>query len=376
MASPPQIDFSILGDLGQTYQKAKQQAVRDQVLGQLGQGSGPLDYGQAAKALFGAGDVEGGMSLARLGQQQYLTSPEYITKAKTAEAQVAEQFAPKTTNLKLPGGDEVTVQKGTKGYEIPQVQGMPTQTAEPVPPGVDPKEYRKRLADAHVTNQEDAVKSAKAAADFQPIVDQAVAAYERAIGQSAIGPYAGSAPTRMLNKYVVGGEAEKARQDYEIARAALQARITAAQNKGEGAVSNFERQMYAAQFPELTAMEPEKQLEYLKQIQAQTKQTAAAGQIPSLGQAPQVGAVMQRPSVGGPAPQPPQAAPPRAGNFNWQTRENVQAARTDQAATIAQAKAAIANGMPPQEAAMRLQKVGINPAALNAVASPSAGAIY
>lgn len=193
--------------------------------------------------------------------------------------------------------------------------GGPPSVRDPsIPAGADIKTVREKRGAAAVANEEDAVKSAKAAADFQPIVDQAVAAYERAIGQNAIGPYAGSAPMRLFNKYGAGGEAEKARQDYDIAKAALQARITAAQNKGEGQVSNFERQMYAAQFPDLTALDPENQLKYLKQIQEQTRQTVGAGKIPSIGQAPQVGAVLNRPTVSGasPAASSPPAAPQAA----------------------------------------------------------------
>lgn len=197
-----------------------------------------------------------------------------------------------------------------------------------IPPGADVKTVREKRGAAAVANEEDAVKSAKAAADFQPIVDQAVSAYERAIKAGAIGPLAASSVMRANEKYnplasyIVDPEREKARQDYDIAKAALQARITAAQNKGEGQVSNFERQMYAAQFPDLQSLEPQKQLEYLKQIQAQTKQTVGAGRIPGIGQAPQVGAVLSRPTIGGldvaPAagtpPATPQAAPMRVQN--------------------------------------------------------------
>jgi hypothetical protein len=360
MADFPTVDFSPIGDLANVYNAARQKATREQVLSRLGQGDGPLDYGSAAKQLLAAGDTEGGLSLARLAQQQYLTSPDYITQSETAKAKVAEQFAPKTTDITLPGGDKVTVQKGPTGYTVPTVQGMPAPTpGTEVPAGVDPKEYRKRLADAHVTNQEDSVKSAKAAADFQPIVDQAVAAYERAIASGAVGPITASPAGRAIGKYVTGSEAEKARQDYDLARSALQARITAAQNKGEGAVSNFERQMYAAQFPDLTSIEPDKQLQYLKQIQAQTRQTQQAGQIPALGQAPQVGAVMNRPSIpnGNQTPANPNA---------WRTKETITAARANPQGALAEAKAAIDAGADPAVVIQRLRQVGIDPSPLTA----------
>lgn len=126
MAQP---DFTGIGDLFGIYQQSRQKAARDQVLGQLGQGSGPLDYSGAARSLLAAGDTEGGLSLAKLAQQQYLTSPDYITQSETAKAKVAEQFAPKTVDVKRPGpfGDTVTetMERGVGGIRPLQVQGQP-----------------------------------------------------------------------------------------------------------------------------------------------------------------------------------------------------------------------------------------------------------
>lgn len=193
----------------------------------------------------------------------------------------------------------------------PGGQGGPPQPNPAIPAGADVKTYREKIGAAAAANEEDAVKSAKAAADMQPHIDKMTAAYERAIELNAIGPYAGSTPARMLNKYVVGGEGEKARQDYELAKAAVQARITAAQNKGEGAVSNYERGLYAAQFPDLQMLDPHSGLATLKQIQQQTGQTIGAGKIPSMGQAPAVAPVLNRPAVGAPSsPAGPAIAPP------------------------------------------------------------------
>lgn len=66
----PILSFSELGDLGKDYKTAQLQANRERTLAQLGQGGGPIDYGAAAKSLMAGGDFEGGLSLARLGQQQ------------------------------------------------------------------------------------------------------------------------------------------------------------------------------------------------------------------------------------------------------------------------------------------------------------------
>lgn len=180
-----------------------------------------------------------------------------------------------------------------------------------IPPGSDVKTVREARGKAAVANEEDAVKSAKAAADFAPAIDQAVAAYERAHAAGATGPVIASPAGRAIGKYVTGSDAEKARQDYDLAIASVKARVTAAQNKGEGQVSNFERQMYGAQFPDLQALDPQSQLQVLRQLQAQTHQTVAAGKIPALGQTPSVTPVLNRPSIPGGLPQ--QGAPPAQG---------------------------------------------------------------
>ena len=63
----PLIDFSPLGDLGKTYNQARLQAGREQSLAALQQGASVDDV---AKSLLASGDIEGGMSLARLGEAQ------------------------------------------------------------------------------------------------------------------------------------------------------------------------------------------------------------------------------------------------------------------------------------------------------------------
>jgi hypothetical protein len=61
-----------------------------------------------------------------------------------------------------------------------------------------------------------------------------------------------------------------------------------------------------------------------------------------------------------PNPAPKRGAPqPQPQQFNWKTRETIMGARQNAEATIAQAKEAIAKGMPPAEAMKRLQAAGI-----------------
>jgi hypothetical protein len=66
----PDLDFSQLSGLGDTYRKAQANQVRQQTLAELGNGSGPLDYETAARKLLAVGDREGAMSLATLGMRQ------------------------------------------------------------------------------------------------------------------------------------------------------------------------------------------------------------------------------------------------------------------------------------------------------------------
>jgi hypothetical protein len=161
-----------------------------------------------------------------------------------------------------------------KNPTMPSSQSQATAVGAGLPGS--PKELREAMAKKAVDLEEEAVKSATAAAEFQPLLDQAVAAYEKAARLNAIGPYTASGPGRMYGT-LVKSEAEDARQNYDTALAGIQARITAAQNKGEGSVSNFERQMYAAQFPSLNKLNPAEQIRYLKQIQNLTNETIAIG---------------------------------------------------------------------------------------------------
>lgn len=101
----PLVDFSTLGDLGNIYQQSRRQAAREQVLGQLGQGSGPIEYGKAARALLAAGDTEGGLTLARLAE----TAAERARQQQNADRQHALQERQINATLegsKVPAGFE------------------------------------------------------------------------------------------------------------------------------------------------------------------------------------------------------------------------------------------------------------------------------
>lgn len=63
----PRVDFSTLGDLPQVYRDAQIQGARKQTLANLGQGDWSIEQG--VKALAGAGDLQGAVSLATIGQR-------------------------------------------------------------------------------------------------------------------------------------------------------------------------------------------------------------------------------------------------------------------------------------------------------------------
>lgn len=61
------IDFSVIGEWPQVYNAAKIQSARQQALSGL---TGPESVNDVSRKLFAAGDIEGGLSLAKLGDAQ------------------------------------------------------------------------------------------------------------------------------------------------------------------------------------------------------------------------------------------------------------------------------------------------------------------
>jgi hypothetical protein len=223
----------------------------------------------------------------------------------------------KLQEVELPDGTKVPVIFDEQTRQIRALKPEELQSVQQtgnLPPEVNPKIVKKERSEALVANEQSAVASAKAAADLKPLIDQAAISYERAQKAGGIGAIVGSPAGRMGAKYVWGGEAEKARQEYDKAIAAVQARITAAQNRGQGAVSDFERKLYAMQFPDLQAASPEEQIAFLKELQAATDQTIKAGGSSMLGKQPSV--VLDRPAVTSTKDQakvPAQPMPPQIG---------------------------------------------------------------
>jgi hypothetical protein len=87
------MDFSTIGELGKTYRDAALLANRQRTLAELAQSAGPLDYERAARSLFAGGDLQGGVSLARLAQQHYRAPVDFGT-APTPSASTTNRSAP------------------------------------------------------------------------------------------------------------------------------------------------------------------------------------------------------------------------------------------------------------------------------------------
>jgi hypothetical protein len=81
----PVMDFSTIGELGKTYRDAAMQTNRQRTLAELTQSAGPLDYERAARSLIAGGDLQGDLSLARLGQRHYPSIGDFgIVRAPSA----------------------------------------------------------------------------------------------------------------------------------------------------------------------------------------------------------------------------------------------------------------------------------------------------
>jgi hypothetical protein len=220
--------------------------------------------------------------------------------------------APATPATSAPAATAPGPQSAAEPEEAPpyQVAGPPTAaptaspaaapapavpTAPPASTGPDVavtpsfKAQRQELGKKTAEIQAEQVKDAKAAADLQPLLDDVVNSWEKLSRfrregvNTALGPVVGSDIGRAPTKLFGGSEEERLRHTYEQALNTLKAQATAAFNKGQGAVSNYERQLYAAIFPGFTTTNPEYDLAYLRQMQDKSRQTAKLGRETEIG---------------------------------------------------------------------------------------------
>lgn len=170
------------------------------------------------------------------------------------------------------------------------------QKAE-APAQEEAKAQATKIGQEKAVAEADAVKDAKAAVELQPLLDAATDNWRKLIEfrrfggaepgsglQTGTGFLAGSTPARLPQK-VFGSTEEQLRGAYERSVAQLRARLTATLNKGEGAVSNYERQLYNEILPDVGTVNPGYDYRVLQQLQARGKQVAGVGRETGVGKA-------------------------------------------------------------------------------------------
>ena len=102
----------------------------------------------ALAKLLSIGDIQGAQLIGNFASQQsrqnlserqfqnlqQTQTPEYIGNVARTQAQVSQEFSPKTTNITTPSGETITVEKGPQGYRVPQIEGMSGERGNPFAP--------------------------------------------------------------------------------------------------------------------------------------------------------------------------------------------------------------------------------------------------
>jgi len=140
-------------------------------------------------------------------------------------------------------------------------------------------EFAKKLVDQQALD----VQAAQVAKDLQPYYDEAIAAWQDLMKGGGIGRVVGS-PVGRLGGALLSTDAEAARQRYDTAINRIKSRVSAIDFKGQGAVSNYERGLAAAQFPDLTTVDPAGQLNFLLQGRDAAQQAVETAKGTSVGQ--------------------------------------------------------------------------------------------
>lgn len=135
----PQIDFTTLGDLGKTYRTAQMQAGRERSLAALGQGASIEDV---SKSLFQAGDVEGGLSLAKLADAQAMRQYNIEKDKRDFGFQQSQARQAQTNADRSYGLQEKQFTAGVEGQKVPPAYelnpegGLRFKTGGPADPAV------------------------------------------------------------------------------------------------------------------------------------------------------------------------------------------------------------------------------------------------
>lgn len=362
MADFPTVDFSPIGDLANVYRQSRQQATRERVLSQLGQGGGPLDYESAAKALLASGDTQGGLSLANLAQAASRDTRDFGFRQQ--EAQRAQTNADRSFGLQQQQATEaargfqyqevddgnggkmlVQINKQTGAVSKPDISGAQSTPSNPYAYGKQNEGQSKDSGYANRMFRAEGVlrdpKVEEAALSMQNAVIGNAASKEGIIGMIANGQLGPD-----YQKF------EQAQRDFINATLRRESGAAIAESEFANA-----RKQY---FPQPNDT-PEKLAE-----KRRNRQDAIAGVAGGGGQSykppftfgPNGEMVPSGNPVQGATPSPkPQAN-------SWRTKETVTAARANPQGALAEAKAAIQGGAPRDAVIQRLRAVGIDPAGL------------
>lgn len=202
----PSIDFSGIADLPKVYRDAQTQRARQQTLAELGNGG---DLGQAARRLAAAGDIQGAMSLANLGNS------ERDYQFRVQEAQRAQSNADRSYGLQ-----ERALTQKTEGIEDQVAQRRRVAASHGLDPsspayqsyvltGKMPREDQTPLtatdkkaileADEAVASTESAIQGLKRAKELSPKAYTGPMADVRGYGASLFGSDAGEATVELNN---------------------------------------------------------------------------------------------------------------------------------------------------------------------------------
>lgn len=361
MASPPLIDFSPLGDLANTYRQAQQQRETSDWLQSQGL---PGNFNLAQLALMNQRDARDfALRKEQFEQSKYQASPEYAAARERATLGVQNEFAPKTIDLTLPGGEKITVQKGPNGYEVPHVSGMPQPdpNAPQPPPGVDPQTWRKTRATQLANIDDKAVLEADKAVEAGA---NAVTSLRKALDlnrKAFSGPFAGKIGYGASFLPGSVGDAGVATEELSntVTNQALEnLRATFGGNPTEGERKILlDVQGAVSQAPEVrekiyqNAVEAaQRRIEFNKR---NSEQMRSGTYLLPEGQRNQPGRVSTT------------VAPQQSSADAWRSKETVTAARANPQQTLQDARDVIArNPGARDQVILRLRAVGIDPSGL------------
>lgn len=410
MASPPQIDFGALGDLANEYRRGQQRTAIEQMYPGSG---GDLTLAQLALANqrdvrdFGFRQQESARAqtnadrayeLQRVAQQEKPTFGVigkdqngndvhgFIDPSKRSvspvSAQPAQGAGMSGGNASLTGDAFLQTQDPGRANQIraiaegrmsppggmslksPQIQGLMRDVAQ-YEPGFDLTSWtarNKTRADLSSGKMGQNISSFNTAIGHLETLNDAA----EALGNSRFPAY------NTVSNMALSATGDPRINKFEVARTAVADELTRAFRGTGGNVHDlvqWEKAINAAGSPAQLKAAISQAVELLRsRIEAvgdQYNRGMGKTTDPLKLLSPKAATAIRKLSgEAEPPPEQPPATAPQPQSFNWRTKETITAARANPQETIAQARAAVANGMPMQEAAARLRASGIDPTAL------------